>query len=218
MKLNYGDIAAQKVSERIAALVATVAELKTIPADRRVDGMRAIIAADNSRWRFHGTSALTGDDLLVIAPSAGSGVWLREPGGVDLKIPIAFGTLDAAVLFTAQAGQRFWLQSAAWEVTADFTGGASSAIGLSSNKATPTAWTTKGDILGGATGDVAATLTAANGLNVGTIGTDMDTLAKIRGLILVSGNTIKFDRITSAFTAGTGFVHLMGILLNNDGA
>ena len=37
MKLNYGDSAAQKVSERIGEPVATLTAMKAIPADRRVD-------------------------------------------------------------------------------------------------------------------------------------------------------------------------------------
>jgi hypothetical protein len=46
----------------------------------------------------------------------------------------------------------------------------------------------------------------------------MDTLTKTRRLVLVAADTLKFDRITSAFTAGTGFVHVVGNLLKNDGA
>lgn len=217
MKLNYGDSAAIKVSERYAAPVATIAALKAIPADRRVDGMQVLVAADNSRWRFLTAGALTGDDLLVVAPTVGTGTWLRLPGAMGLGLPIAFGTADAAAILTIQAGTRFWAQSACWEVTADFTGGTASAIGLSSNKAAPTVWTTKGDILGGTTGDVAATLVASGGFIAGTIGADMDTLTKTRGLVLVATDTIRFDRITSAFTAGAGFARIIGILLKNDG-
>ena len=218
MKLNYGDDAAIKVSERYAAPVASLTELKGIPADRRVDGMQVLVMADGSRWRFLAAGALTGDDLLVVAPTSGTGTWLRLPGGCDLKIAITYATADAAALLTMQAGQRLAVERTAWEVTADFTGGSSSAIGLSSNKTSPTNWSTKGDILGGAGGDVAATLVASGGFIPGTIGADMDTLTKTRGLVLVSGNTINFDRITSAFTAGTGFVHIIGNLLANDGA
>ncbi len=218
MRLNYGDIAAQKVSERYAAPVATLTELKAIPADRRVDGMQVLVTADNSRWKFLGAGALTGDDLLVVAPTAGTGTWLRLPGATSLALPIAFGTLDAAVLLTMQAGQLFAVERLCWEVTADFTGGASSAIGVSSSVNRGTDFTTAGDLLGGATGDVLAALTAALGFTAGTIGTDMDTLTKTRRLVLKAADTVIFNRITSAFTAGTGYVHIIGNLLRNDGA
>lgn len=218
MKILYGDLAARLVSERYAAPVATLTELKGIPADRRVHGMQVLVLADGVRWRFHSTSVLTGDDLLVVAPTAGSGVWLRLPGGCDLAIPITFATADTTALLTGQAGMRLAVERLAWEVTADFTGGSSSAIGVSSNVNRGTDFTTKGDLLGGVGGDVAAALTAALGFTAGTIGADMDTLTKTRRLILGPTDVVRFDRITSAFTAGTGFVHVIGNLLKNDGA
>lgn len=218
MKLNYGDLAAQKVSERIGEPVATLTALKAIPADRRVDGQVFLCLADNVLWKFSSASALNGDDVLVAAPAAGSGRFLRVPGAGKFELPITFATLDAAALLTMQAGQELAVSSAIWRVTADFTGGTGSAIGLSSNKTTPTNWSTKGDVLGGSSGDVAATLVASVGIVAGTIGTDMDTLAKVRGLVLKATDTIKFDRITDAFLAGTGSAVLIGTLLRNDGA
>lgn len=117
-----------------------------------------------------------------------------------LTLPIAFGTADAAALFTVPAGYRLFVHRACWEVTADFTGGASSAIGLSSDA---TGFTTKGDILGGATGDVLATLVA--GLKGGTVGAKFAS----NGIVVIpETKVVRFDRITSVFTAGTGFVHL----------
>lgn len=215
MKLNYGDIAAQKVSERIAEPVATLTDLKGIPADRRVAGMTVLVTADQSRWRFHATSALTGDDALVVAPTAGSGRWLLMPGGCTLVLPITFATADAAVLLTMQAGQEFLLLEPFHKVTADWTGGTASTIGVSSNK---TNFTAKGDILGGVAGAAAAALTAAISNCFGTIGTGFDTLAKRRVALFAATDTIRHDRITSAFTAGAGSVNLMGILRRNDGA
>ena len=96
-----------------------------------------------------------------------------------------------------------------WEITADWTGGSSSAIGISG----PSPHNTKGDLLGGGSGDVAATLVASAGVALGTIGAD--TAA---GVMLKAADTVKFDRITSAFTAGTGFVHVVGDLVLNPGA
>lgn len=217
MKLNVGDSSGIEVSKRIHAAVATLAELKSTPFDKRVAGMVVHVLADHSTWYYHLTSSLTGDDILVCAPTAGAGRWLRMPGGVDLALPFVFGTADATALLTIQAGTVLHVMSAYWEVGTGFTGGAASAIGLSSNKTTPTNWSTKGDILGGASGDVTATLGTA-GIKAGTIGTDMDTLTKVRGLILVATDTVRLDLITSQFTAGAGNAHLVGTLIANAGA
>ena len=89
-----------------------------------------------------------------------------------------------------------------WEVTADFTGGSSSAIGVSSADAPHS---TQGDLLGGAAGNVLAELTAAIGYTQGTIGVSYSAAPKLA--VLVATDTVRFDRITSAFTAGAGFVH-----------
>lgn len=197
------------------ASVATLTALKAIAAADRMHGMEVLVDADQSRWYFHSTSALTGDDILVATPAAGTGRWLRMPGMVDLALPIAFGTADAAVLLTIPAGARLQLVNLYWEVSADFSGGSSSAIGVSSAK---TGFSTKGDLLGGATGDVAATLVASAGIVPGTVGAKLDAVSEIHDAIWLPTNTIRFDRITSAFTAGSGFVHVVGQLLRNAGA
>jgi len=190
--------------------VATVAALKALPATHpaHVGGNVVTVLADGSEWVYHPTSALTGDDLFVVTPTNAAGRWLRKVGTVDLKMAIAFGTADAAVLATLPAGASFLLRRGYWEVSADFTGGSSSAIGASSSG---TGYTTKGDLHGGSGGDVAASLTA--GVRAGTIGADVAA-----GVLLVAGDTVRFDRITSAFTAGSGFLHLVGELVANAGA
>ena len=215
MKLNYGDSAAIKVSERIGEPVATLTAMKAIPADRRVDGQIYLCLADGKRYRFSLASALTGDDLLVVAPTAGSGRFLLMPGLHVLEMPIAFGTLDAAILLTMQAGSLMLPVEFFWKVSADFTGGAASTIGLSSS--TKSGATTKGDLLGGAAGDVAATLVASAVTPLGTIGTTWATIANRRKLWIPT-DTLRFDRITSAFTAGSGFACAVVNLLRNDGA
>lgn len=216
MKKTFGDILAQEVSGRYAAPVASLTELKAIPAVGRVHGQMVINLADGSRWRFHESSVLTGDDLLVVAPTSGSGRWLRLPGAALLAPAIAFGTLDAAILLTVPTGALLRIKGFAWRVTADFTGGASSAIGVSSSN--KTGYTTKGDLLGGATGDVAATLVASSGKSaMGTIGAQYGTIALQRPFWKPT-ETLRFDRITSAFTAGSGNVLVDCDVLENDGA
>lgn len=124
-----------------------------------------------------------------------------------LRLAISFANADGDVLYTVPAGVTLGMfMAGAWEVTAAFTGGTSSAIGISSNAS---GYTTKGDVHGGATGDVLATLTA--GFKRGTAGAKVSAAPSM--VALPGGSTIKFDRITSAFTAGAGYVHLPFVVI-----
>jgi len=137
----------------------------------------------------------------LTSPHGHSKIPSAEGTGIAvLKLAISHETADGAVLYTVPAGHYLRLNRAWWNVQADFTGGASSAIGLDSSN---TAYATAGDLLGGASGDVAAALTA--GQRGGTVG------AKMSGnqvVILEPGDTVRFQRITSAFTAGSGYAML----------
>lgn len=192
---------------------ATLTTLKALGAKERALGLSKVVEADQSRWYFHDTSALTADDILVAAPSSGSGRWLRSVGRAVLRLPFTFATADAAVLLTVPTGCQLRIWELYWEIDADLTGGTASAIGVSSNK---TGYTTKGDLLGGAAGDVAAALTTALSPAIGTIGAKRD-LDDLRALF-VAANTLRFDRITSAFTAGSGSVVVVCDILKHAGA
>jgi hypothetical protein len=130
--------------------------------------------------------------------------WAAQP---HLKLAVGFALADAAVLYTIPTLPNgiaaVELTSLFWEIGTSFAGGASSAIGVSSSNAS---YSTKGDLLGGATGDVAAGL-LSTGLTYkgGTIGAKYASNGKI---MLIAGDTIRFDRITSIFTAGQGYVHI----------
>lgn len=197
-----------------ALLGMTLTELKAVPPAAREDYSR--IRVDGKDYIWHATSTLTGDDLLVVAPADGSdGRWLLAPQQtVQLSLPFTFETADAAALLTMPAGALLIPRDFWWYITANMTGGTASAIGVSTTHA---AHTTKGDLLGGATGDVAATLTAAASPTFGTIGTVWTTLAE-RQIILQPAEIIRFDRITSAFTAGSGFVEMLAYVLANAGS
>lgn len=218
--------------------VATVAALKAIPSinARDVDGTRtrnsmmlpqgrteSVRSLNGRLFAWNPTCELTADDQLVIIPDDRSmavdtalaanlaGRWLAVPGQmVDLALACAYTTADAATLYTMPTGANLRLAPGYWEVTTGFTGGSSSAIGLSSDQ---TGHTTKGDLLGGSGGDVTATLGTAADYIEGTIGADIAA-----GVILKAGKLVRFDRITSVFTAGAGFAHVVGQLLSNDGA
>ncbi len=204
-KLSYGDSAARKVSGRIADPIATRAALIAVPARARVDGQLCQVTSDRSWWQF--ASASTAADAsgeLVQTPSAGSGRWLRCTGFANLVLPFTYATANQAALLTVPAGFKIWIVCANWEITANMTGGTNSAIGVSTSV---TGTATQGDILGGATGDIAATLVASGGASIrGTVGDKIAT--GTQALLLVAADVVRFDRIASAFTAGTGNVHL----------
>lgn len=219
MRSPYGHVLttnAGGTASRVAVSAATLAALAALPSSDPActQGNDVVIDADNSQWIYDSGSALTADNILVASPSdtPAAGRWVRKAGIVDLRIPIGFATADAAVLVTFPAAMRFAIREAYWEITTGWTGGTSSAIGISSG--TNSACSTKGDILGGATGDVAATLVATGPSNfiLGTAGGKQDTIAHIRACCLIATDTIRFDRITSAFTAGAGYAHVVGIL------
>ena len=200
----------------VAASVATLAALKALSdLGDLVHGNEVTVDADGSKWRFHSSSALTGDDILVATPDAtayaSAGRWLRAVGRTTLYLPFSFATADGATLLTVPTGCVIKLDSAHWKITADMTGGSSSAIGIDSSVDT-----TAGDLLGGSGGDVAAALTA--GVKAGTVGTVMDTDAELHSKLLPAAATVRFQRITSAFTAGSGYVGLVVDILANPGA
>ncbi len=201
--LNYGDIGAQQLSRRFGGSFATRAAIKGLGPKFRCDGMIVMSIDDGSLWRFAASRADATDvcEELILIPTSGSGRWVRRDSCFVAKLAISFATIDAAVLLTMP--ENFCARIVAfpnWENTIAYSGGASSAIGISSTKAS---YNTKGDLLGGATGDVAAGLGA--GIKLGTIGPKFDTLAEWQALQLVEGDQLRFDRITSVFTAGAGF-------------
>lgn len=195
--------------------VANLTALQAIPASARADGMTVVKLDDGSKWRFSAAATATdSSNSLVVTPSAGSGAWLRHETHIALTLPFTYATADAAVLFTVPTGARLKILEAWWEITADMTGGSNSAIGV---HASVSGWSTKGDILGGASGDLAATLVASNTRMVGTVGAKLDTNAHQR-LIMIAGDTLVFDRIASAFAAGSGNVRVLCHTIANLGA
>lgn len=188
---------------------ADVAAIKAIAAASRYDGMVVTKADDGTRWRFVAGSSLTTDgDQLLIIPTAGSGVWVRNDKTADITAAVTKDTADAAVLYTVPTGFILEVLVPFQHVTTSWTGGSSSAIGLSSSNG---GLSTKGDLLGGASGDVAAGLLSTGAYAKGTVGTKVGK----PGAVLVAGETIRFDRITDAFTAGAGVVHIpVAILLS----
>lgn len=125
-------------------------------------------------------------------------------GSAMVQAYIDFNTPDGQILFTnpnnAPVAHYLRVVRVWYNVTESFTGGAASTIGISSSNGGAN---TKGDLAGGAAGDAAANLTA--GVRGGTVGTK---LANNGAVVLAPGDTLRFDRITSAFTTGKGYVFI----------
>lgn len=189
-----------------AANVADRAALAAISAVNRADGMLVLVKSDGALFRFASASSASEDEAkeLVVAPSAGTGRWLRADKSAVIKVPIAYTMTDDAVIFTVPLGVALRLSGMPfWEVTTGFTGGTSSAIGVSASAIA----TADGSLLGGASGDLTATL-GTSGIKPGTVGTALDSFAEVQAFYLKAADTLKLNRITSAFTAGAGFVCL----------
>lgn len=193
-----------------AATAMTLAQLKALSVALH-EPNELFQLSDGRVLQYKSASALTADDVFIFAPAnSQAGRYVLAAGyDTDIVLPIGFATADAAILATLPTGGSFLLRRGLWEVTADWTGGTASTIGASSSQ---TGHTTKGDLHGGVAGDVAAALTAALGLTLGTIGADVAA-----GVLLKGGATIRHDRITSAYTAGAGFLHLVGFMVANPG-
>lgn len=186
--------------------VADKAALAAIVAASRFDGMQVMVQADGSMWRFDASSSLSEDEgtELVIAPDAGTGRWIANDKCKTLKMPIAYTSTDGEAILTVPSGMILRFAGLPYyDITTSFTGGSSSAIGLSTSVS---GYETGGDVLGGASGDVTADLTA--GVRAGTLGGEFDDNVGLQALALVGSDEVQFDRITSAFTAGAGFACL----------
>lgn len=152
------------------------------------------------------------ESILNYLPALAQAVLDNSAVAFHLKLPVGFALADAAVLFTVPTGKTISIVRCYWEVTTSFAGGTSSAIGVSSANA---AYSTKGDILGGAAGDVAAMLVSTGSPYKGTLGPKMLMSAGTTScVVLVAADVLRYDKVTSAFTSGAGFVHVDGFLVD----
>jgi hypothetical protein len=193
---------------------ASTTAIKAIAAAARADGMVVMDQSTGLLWRF--VAASTAADTsgnLVLVPGAGAGRWLLKEGQCPaLTLPFTFATADGAVLFTVPVGARLIPRASWFDVAVTLAGGSASAIGASTSVAS---FNTSGDLLGGATGDVAATLVSTNTRMVGTVGARVSPTTR---LLMIAADTIKFNAITSAFTSGSGNIRVLCDLLANPGA
>lgn len=218
MKLQYGDSAARLVSERIAQPVATLALLRGIPDKRRVAGMVALVLDSNTVWQFDADSTLTGDNVLVVAPTdALGGRWLRMPGGAMLALPIYATTPDATALLTVPTGCLIKLHEFGWRVDRVFTGASNACLAVSSSNHPGHT----------GVGNFAASMVATQ-LNNMTVGTGCDyQLGPVASGTFDShattrrwmkpGDTIRLDVVGANFGTGVGAVLVACEILKNAG-
>ncbi len=186
--------------------IANMAALQALAASSIADGQLFMLATNGSMWRYAAASVLTSDGgalgpfLVATATTAGAGAFLRVGGVVDILAAVTYATADAAVLYTVPVGFQLQILGAYNHVTTTFAGGSSSAIGSSSSNG---GMSTKGDVLGGSGGDVTATLVSTGAYAKGTVGAKIGKPAAI----IVGGETLIFDRITSIYTSGVGVYH-----------
>ncbi len=185
--------------------IANMAALQALAATSIVDGQTFILQSDGSLWRYAAASVLTTDTsgpfLVATATTAGAGAFLRVDRVVDIALPVSSATADAAVLYTVPAGFRLQLAVPFWSVSVTFTTATAGAAGLKSSNA---GLATAGDILGGSTGDLVATLVSTGAYAKGTVGTKINTPPAV----LSAADTIIYNRIAGSYTAGTGIAHV----------
>lgn len=223
--LLHGDRAAQLVSQRVAAPVATVAALKAIkePA-KRADGQVVHIQADDTLWQWTQASVVTGDDILAITPddAPSTGRWMRMPGRALLALPLLATTPTGSILLTVPSGAVIAPHDFAIKVTRIFTGAANACIALSSSNHPGHTG------VGGFMGSMIATQlnnwfsATANGTGVDFVmgavasGT-FDGQNNNKRQWMKGGDTVRLDIIGAPFATGVGQVLMACDILRNPG-
>ena len=180
----------------VTVTAATVAALRALTV---VDKTFAIVTADGSMWRGAATSTVTDDGFLSLG--AGTGRWLRLDRDIDIQAAVTSATADSTVLYTVPVGFRLAVGVPFWSVSQTFTTATAGAAGLSSSNA---GLSTAGDLLGGVTGDLVATLVSTGAYAKGTKGTKIGNPA----CVLAAGETVIYNQIAGTYTAGTGIAHI----------
>lgn len=226
-RLNWGDKAAQLVSERTARPESTIATLKTIPANKRVNGMIVHILtgdAQNTQWHWVDASTTTGDDVLAITPSdnPSAGRWLRLPGFAMLALPFLATTPNNTVLLTVPSGSILDPLEFAWGAPSTvFTGASNAAVAVSSSN--HPGHTGVGAFLGSAVATNLNQWFSATGngtgcaFNMGSVASGtFDTVLNRRGF-MKGGDTIKLNVMGANFGTGAGSVLVACNVLRNPG-
>lgn len=135
IKLLFGDRAAQLVSERVGAPVASLTVLKQTPANRRVDNQVFHVADDDTWWFWNDEATCSGDDVLAVTPndSPSTGRFMRMPGMAMLAVTFYATTPSGTALVTVPSNTILQLHDFGVKVSRIFTGAAGAVVGLSSS-------------------------------------------------------------------------------------
>lgn len=207
---------ASSLSSAFPTVIANVTDLQSFDGNAIPNNSMAILESSivgggaNSGsprlFRFQLGSALADSTAqMVISPGTNpaGGKWLLVDQFINLQFALDFNFTNNQVIFTVPTGIRLLVLRPFLEVGTPWTGGVASAIGVSSNNA---AYNTAGDLMGGAGGDLTANL--GSGFQ-GTAGTKIATMYSTRPpVVLIGGNTILWNRIVSAYTAGNGVLNV----------
>ena len=136
IKLLFGDRAAQLVSQRIGAPVATLTVLKQTPSDRRVDGQIFHVLDDDTFWHWNDEATATNDDVLAVNPNDAptTGRFMRLPGAAMLALTFYATTPTGTNLLTVPSNTILQPLEFGVKVTRIFTGASTAAVALSSTK------------------------------------------------------------------------------------
>lgn len=183
-------------------------------------GGRHLVGGKWFRWDAEST---VNDDTYLVAikpdeiDSGDPGRFVVDQPVVDLVMPFTYATGDRTAMFEVPAGVYLIPMAIWWNITTNMSGGSSSAIGVSSSK---TGFTAKGSLLGGAVGDVAATLTAAASPTRGTPGsrTYVGASRLVREVVAVATAaatpSYAIEQLLYAKTIGTGAAGVKAATIN----
>jgi hypothetical protein len=222
--LKHGDRAAQLVSQRVAAPIATVAALKAIKSDKCANGQVAHVTADDTLWQYNTSSAVTGDDLLAITPgdSPSTGRWMRMPGAAMIAMTFYATTPTGTNLLTVPSNTILQPLDFGLKVTRVFTGPSNAAIAVSSTN--HPGHTGVGGFMGSAVAtllnNVFSATAAGTGCDfqMGPVASGTFNTLENKRAWMKGGDTVRLDVIGAAFGTGVGQVLMACNILRNPGA
>lgn len=205
----------------LGANVLTRTALAAIAAVDRSNGQIVTVRSDGSRWIFDANSAAAADALaanavtaamLVLVPTAGTGRWLRADSAFIMRLPFSDALAGASILHTCPTGFAWRMTGMPyWDCISAVAGNAARRLGVSSTNVQAD-FTAVGDILGGTTGELAAsfvTNTQIPGI-CGDAFTDGDTantsLAEVQKPLWRAGSDVRYDVIVAGTDVISGVV------------
>lgn len=168
----------------------------TIPVTALYRFVAASVSPDNNQSQL----------VVVPGTNPASGKWHRVDSAFDLVIPVTFANTDNQQLVLVPTPMTLLPVYAGifLEVVTAWAGGATPTIGLSFSNGTVTR--AQGNLAGGAAGNGAFTYVTYRQL---TLGLQYSIAAgTVDAIVLGPGSQIFWDRITSAYTSGTGNIHI----------